>query len=53
MNLITLAAAEVALDNAELLGARTRAIAETRDRFLPRLAAIPGIDVSPRRPTSC
>ena len=40
VNLITLAAAEVALDNAELLGARTRAIAETRDRFLPRLAAI-------------
>jgi histidinol-phosphate aminotransferase len=47
VNLITLAAAEVALDNAELLGARTRAIAETRDRFLPRLAAIPGIDVFP------
>ena len=47
VNLITLAAAEVALDNAELLGARTRAIAETRDRFIPRLAAIPGIDVFP------
>jgi histidinol-phosphate aminotransferase len=47
VNLITLAAAEVALDHAELLGARTRAIAETRDRFLPRLATIPGIDVFP------
>ena len=47
VNLITLAAAEVALDNAEMLGARTREIAETRDRFLPRLAAIPGIEVFP------
>ena len=47
VNLITLAAAEVALDHAELLGARTREIAETRDRFLPRLAAIPGIAVFP------
>jgi histidinol-phosphate aminotransferase len=47
VNLITLAAAEVALDHAELLAARTRAIAETRDRFLPRLAAIPGIEVFP------
>jgi histidinol-phosphate aminotransferase len=44
---ITLAAAEVALDNAEPLAARTRAIADTRDRFLPRLAAIPGIEVFP------
>lgn len=47
VNLITLAAAEVALDHAGLLGARTRQIAETRDRFLPRLAAIPGLDVFP------
>jgi histidinol-phosphate aminotransferase len=47
VNLITLAAAEVALDHAELLAARTRAIADTRDRFLPRLAAIPGIEVFP------
>jgi histidinol-phosphate aminotransferase len=47
VNLITLAAAEVALDHAELLAARTRGIAETRDRFLPRLAAIPGIEVFP------
>jgi histidinol-phosphate aminotransferase len=47
VNLITLAAAEVALDHAELLAARTRRIAETRDRFLPRLAAISGIEVFP------
>jgi histidinol-phosphate aminotransferase len=47
VNVITLAAAEVALDHAELLAARTRRIAETRDRFLPRLAAIPGIEVFP------
>jgi histidinol-phosphate aminotransferase len=47
VNLVTLAAADVALDHAELLAARTRAIAETRDRFLPRLAAIPGIEVFP------
>jgi histidinol-phosphate aminotransferase len=47
VNLITLAAAEVALDYVELLAARTRGIAETRDRFLPRLAAIPGIESFP------
>ena len=47
VNLITLAAAEVALDHAELLAARTRGIAETRDRFLPRLAAISGMEVFP------
>jgi histidinol-phosphate aminotransferase len=47
VNLITLAAAHVALDHAELLAARTRGIAETRDRFLPRLAAISGIEVFP------
>ena len=47
VNLITLAAAEVALDHAELLAARTRGIAATRDRFLPRLAAISGIEVFP------
>ena len=47
VNLVTLAAAEVALDHAGLLAARTREIAETRDRFLPRLAAIPGIEVFP------
>jgi histidinol-phosphate aminotransferase len=47
VNLVTLAAADVALDYAALLAERTRAIAETRDRFLPRLAAIPGIEVYP------
>jgi histidinol-phosphate aminotransferase len=47
VNLVTLAAAEVALDHAALFGARTRAVVETRDRFLPRLARIPGLDVVP------
>ena len=47
VNQVTLAAAEVALEHAEQLAARTRAIAETRDRFLPRLAAIPGLQVFP------
>lgn len=47
VNLITLAAAEVALDHAGPLAERTRQIAETRDRFLPRLAAIPGLEVFP------
>jgi len=30
-----------------LLAARTRGIAETRDRFLPRLAGLDGIEVFP------
>jgi histidinol-phosphate aminotransferase len=47
VNLVTLAAAEVALGHADMLAARTREIAETRDRFLPRLATIPGIEVFP------
>ena len=47
VNLVTLAAADVALEHADALAARTRAITETRDRFLPRLAAIPGIEVFP------
>jgi histidinol-phosphate aminotransferase len=47
VNLVTLAAADVALDHAGLLAERTRAIAATRDRFLPRLATIPGIEVFP------
>ncbi len=47
VNLVTLAAAEVALDHAALFAARTRAVVETRDRFLPRLARIPGIEVVP------
>jgi histidinol-phosphate aminotransferase len=47
VNLVTLAAADVALDHAGLLAGRTREIVETRERFLPRLAAIPGIEVFP------
>jgi histidinol-phosphate aminotransferase len=47
VNLVTLAAAEVALDHAAGFAARTRAVVETRDRFLPRLARIPGVDVVP------
>lgn len=47
VNQITLAAASVALDHAPLLAARTRAIVETRDRFLPRLRRVPGLTVYP------
>ena len=47
VNLVTLAAADVALDHADLLAARTKAVTETRDRFLPRLAGLPGIEVFP------
>jgi histidinol-phosphate aminotransferase len=47
VNLVTLAAADVALDHAGLLAARTRAIVETRERFLPRLAALPGLEIFP------
>ena len=47
VNLVTLAAAEVALDHAALFAARTREVVETRDRFVPRLARIPGIEVAP------
>jgi histidinol-phosphate aminotransferase len=47
VNLVTLAAAEVALDHAALFAARTQAVVETRERFLPRLARIPGMEVVP------
>ena len=47
VNLVTLAAADVALDHAEVFAARTRAIVETRERFLPRLARIPGLEIYP------
>jgi histidinol-phosphate aminotransferase len=47
VNLVTLAAAEVALDHARLLAERTRAIVETRDAFLPRLRRLPGLTVYP------
>jgi histidinol-phosphate aminotransferase len=47
VNLVTLRAAAVALDHAPLLAARTRGIVATRDRFLPRLRALPGLTVYP------
>lgn len=47
VNLITLAAAAVALRNAALLGARTQEIIATRDRFLARLRDVPGLTVYP------
>jgi histidinol-phosphate aminotransferase len=47
VNLVTLAAADVALDHAALFAARIQAVVETRDRFLPRLARIPGMEVVP------
>ena len=47
VNLVTLAAAEVALDHADVLAERTRAVVETRDRFLARLVRVRGIDVVP------
>jgi histidinol-phosphate aminotransferase len=47
VNLVTLAAADVALDHADVFAARTRDIMETRDRFLPRLARLTGLEVIP------
>ena len=47
VNLVTLAAADVALDHAEVFAARTRAVIETRDRFVPRLARLAGLEVFP------
>jgi histidinol-phosphate aminotransferase len=47
VNLVTLAAAEVALDHAALLEERTRAIVATREAFLPRLHRMPGLTVYP------
>jgi histidinol-phosphate aminotransferase len=47
VNLVTLAAAGVALDYAPLLAERTRAIVDTRDAFLPRLRQIAGLTVFP------
>ncbi len=47
VNSVTLAAAEVALDHVAVFRARTQAIIDTRDRFLPRLAGLAGIDVVP------
>jgi histidinol-phosphate aminotransferase len=47
VNLVTLAAAEAALDAAPLLAERTRAIVATRDAFLPRLRRLRGLTVYP------
>jgi histidinol-phosphate aminotransferase len=47
VNVVTLAAAEVALEHADLFAARTRSVVETRDRFVPRLAGLAGLEVIP------
>jgi histidinol-phosphate aminotransferase len=47
VNAVTLAAAEVALEHHERFEARTRAVVEERDRFLPLLCGLPGIRVFP------
>ena len=47
VNLVTLAAAEVVLEHAAVFAARTQAVVGTRDRFLPRLAQISGLEVVP------
>ncbi|MEO8139699.1 MAG: histidinol-phosphate transaminase [Gemmatimonadota bacterium] len=47
VNAITLAAAEVALEHQEQFEARTRAVVQERERFLPRLRQLPGIRVFP------
>lgn len=47
VNLVTLAAAAVALRHAGTLAARTREVVEIRDRFIPRLRGIRGIVTYP------
>jgi histidinol-phosphate aminotransferase len=47
VNLITLAAAKVALRNRTQLSARTREVIETRDRFVEELRTVAGITVYP------
>jgi histidinol-phosphate aminotransferase len=47
VNLVTLAAAGAALRGRPVLDAQTRRIVEIRDRFVPRLAALPGLTVYP------
>ena len=47
VNLVTLAAARIALRHAPMLAARTRQIVETRDRFVQRLASVPGLTIYP------
>ncbi|MGI9040627.1 MAG: histidinol-phosphate transaminase [Gemmatimonadales bacterium] len=47
VNLVTLAAAGIALRHSALLAARTREIVNVRDRFVARLAGVPGITMYP------
>jgi histidinol-phosphate aminotransferase len=47
VNVVTLAAAAIALRHAATLEARTREIVATRDRFFQRLKEIPGLKVFP------
>lgn len=47
VNAITLAAAEVVLENAERLAERTRDIVAERERFVARLAGLPGLRTYP------
>ena len=47
VNVMTLTAARVALDNAPMLTARTREVIATRDRFVARLAGLPGVTPFP------
>jgi histidinol-phosphate aminotransferase len=47
VNAITLAAAGIALEHAQLFAERTQAIVATRDRFAERLRRVPGIAVYP------
>ncbi len=47
VNLVTLAAAEVLLDHMDVRAALVRDILATRDRFLPRLRALPGLTAYP------
>ena len=47
VNLVTLAAARAVLRHAPILANRARQVIETRDRFLARLAHIPGLTVYP------
>jgi histidinol-phosphate aminotransferase len=47
VNLMTLAAARIALDHAPMLTARAREVIEIRDRFVARLRDVPGLTVYP------
>ena len=47
VNMVTLAAAAMALHHAPMLMARTRQVIETRDRFMAALGQVPGLTVYP------